>query len=933
MSFIDNNLKPIPKYIEPDTDQFIDLVRSPLSKYNDEIIKSFGCLDNQGLALDDDDSGNGHVYIDQLYILPKASVKRVAPEDFANLEIENKSIKENQLQNIASLIRNNPRLILLGDPGIGKSTLVQWLVCSLSHVSENYAKKQIGNLFPLVLTSRKLNLNSLSVCLSNQDFLDAIITSQGEKLASHLLDKTPAKQVFFNALKSGQLILIIDGLDEISSTIKGWLSNQLRMLLLEFPKIHLLLTARVVGFNNAEFWQAGTQVDENKPDTETDNSFIDEDEISKNFNLPVVYFLAPFTPDQRLQFAKNWMKNYLPPNEEQKKQFIEGIIEVSKHSMQLNALSRIPVLLNLICFILWRRGKLPNGRAELYQRIVETYLVTMDRVRLLARELSDEYDFQDIKNWLAKLALQMQAGNVFVMDNALLSINDESVLEDLRNEFPEFKDERLLQISQPQLEGFIQLQLTEAVDSSNVRTHCTQLINYISTRTGFLIPKGQIDNEEHYSFSHLSFQEYFAAYGISKILPKLQKGSSKLAILIETLDQSEWSEIWQLVFEELSLNGSSRREIEQYLELLFISPYHEDEDKDKDEGDVERTTGLKYARNTTQATLYAKLITNPAIKISNNRRVRILIELTAYFTIYENSEKSIVFTLLSQIKNSFELYTTALKNETVLTYQDIKLDNWSWLTKLSELLTLNLTASNFTNLEYLKNNHQMRILYLGYSNVESLEHITDLSNLEKLFLHHSKVKSIKPLLKLTSLKELTLSSTKVSSIASLKDLQGLIRLDLSRTNITCIDALSTMDNLESLFLSFTNISDFSIIQKIETLNRLSLESTKIDDLKHISKLKNLKYLSVENTNIKDFSLLNKLTSITDLDLCDTNFSDLSFISDLRDLNYLNVLGCKIDNYDELLNFKKLTRLYINESELDTELLYKLRERSVQIMNA
>ena len=131
-----------------------------------------------------------------------------------------------------------------------------------------------------------------------------------------------------------------------------------------------------MGFNQFDFWGISKRLRDNEIHVGISDSPIELDEdfvqASKNkqLYLPSLFYLAPFSPDQRKRFSENWVANYLPPNDEKKKIFIENIDEVSAHSFQLDALSRIPVLLNLICFIQWRRGKLPNGRAELYQRIV-----------------------------------------------------------------------------------------------------------------------------------------------------------------------------------------------------------------------------------------------------------------------------------------------------------------------------------------------------------------------------------------------------------------------------------------------------------------------------------------------------------------------------------------------------------------------------------
>ena len=73
----------------------------------------------------------------------------------------------------------------------------------------------------------------------------------------------------------------------------------------------------------------------------------------------------------------------------------EELVERLSEHESLDQLARIPVLLNMICFIYMRRGgRLPDGRAELYQRIAETYLTSLDQargVRFRDRKMNFDY--------------------------------------------------------------------------------------------------------------------------------------------------------------------------------------------------------------------------------------------------------------------------------------------------------------------------------------------------------------------------------------------------------------------------------------------------------------------------------------------------------------------------------------------------------------
>lgn len=170
----------------------------------------------------------------------------------------------------------------------------------------------------------------------------------------------------------------------------------------------------------------------------------------------------------------------------------------------------------MICFIQWRVGQLPNGRAELYQRIVATYLVALDRARKTQTSFTPDkmaYDFDDIKFWLGKLAWQMQCGQLIstTIEGAetdphyeIKEVEIQSSDDDSENETIYEPIARITTIYQTQLCQFFATQLHDIIFGDfdeNVRqqeaiNEAEKLITFLKNRTGFLIPKGQQTNPD-----------------------------------------------------------------------------------------------------------------------------------------------------------------------------------------------------------------------------------------------------------------------------------------------------------------------------------------------------------------------------------------------------------------------------------------------------
>lgn len=898
----------LPAYKKPNESQFIDLFSTALATYLREFFKDNRFLDNQGLMLDDNEhSKQGKlVNLDSLFVFPAASEQHITPEVFNTFNEQD--VDENTLS-LAQLMHNAPRLTLLGDPGSGKTTFIQWLSSSLAYDSQNAAHRYLGNLLPLVLTARRLKTDALPNIRSNIEsdetsdlFLSALIESMNPSIGQPLQQCLPLVK---ELLEKGQVILMVDGIDEISDQQSESLAKQLRQLLANYSSTRLILTARVVGFSHREFWFPELAKEQQNPVVDDGINLsknpITQQEVTPKQLYPL-YYLAPFDNARRTNFAQSWAKQYHPKQGE-----IPSFIQLLKNacfdSSSLNALSRNPVLLTMICFIQWRRGQLPNGRAELYQRIVSTYLVQLDQARRKDAGYSHQdlpFDYEDMEYWIAKLAWHMQCGDL--KEESLTQTKCSAPFEELEN--------RITSITASNLQLFFAAHIASITgDEDSANNDAEQLIEFIKKRTGFLIPKGLEGNEEIFAFSHLSFQEYFAGYFITQYWQEWSANEDELSKLQATLIWDTWQEVWQLAFEE-----TKRRRQSAMLEALF----------DEDTG---------FLADSDANLLLAKLLMNTTLRFEPVQKQRKLLQcwnvtnqlyMDGALTLFWSNKDTLDIVLqphqcthlsLGHLSHSqlqeFLPKLPIFTQLTTLSIRNQQLEDISVLAKITNLTRLVLANNQISNFTLLKELTSLVTLNLRNTNITDVSVLTKLARLNWLSLHNTQISDISTFPKLTNLSSLDLSNTQISDISVLANLTSLTSLYLNNTHINDISILPKLVNLTTLSLNDTKISDISALANLTSLTSLYLHNTQIIDISILAKLVNLSALSFSGAKISNISVLSKLRNLTHLGLNNTQPTDLSILLQLNTLQFLWLDKSTAKNHPEIIQQLEAKSVVIN----------------------
>ncbi|GCA88722.1 NACHT domain-containing protein [Microcystis aeruginosa] len=251
------------------------------------------------------------------------------------------------------------RLVVKGAPGSGKSMLLKYLALSYS---EGRFKNLSDRPVPILLELNRLNDANLTV----------------EKLEQHLVEACDrhnfpkANRFISQGLKDGRLLLLLDGLDEVSSGVRSSVVRCLKdfLELENYKKCRVIITCRTAVYHN---------------------EFVDNTEETLEID--------EFSDQQMRRFLQAW-KSEMPPEKS-----VEQLIQNLRARPKIMALARNPLLLTIIAYLYTDTPfVLPHSRAEFYTKATDVLLELRDQ----QRNIPNQYSGVNKRRVLQHLALYAQ---------------------------------------------------------------------------------------------------------------------------------------------------------------------------------------------------------------------------------------------------------------------------------------------------------------------------------------------------------------------------------------------------------------------------------------------------------------------------------------------------------------------------------------------
>lgn len=221
-------------------------------------------------------------------------------------------------------IQGQKRLIVLGDPGSGKTML-------LRHIAFTYARQGLYD-FPEHPIPVYLELNRV------ESAGNSLIEALTKSLENH---NFPGADGFIKSqLEKKSLLILLDGLDEVNASARPALVDQINDLWQKYPDNRILVTCRIAVYQG--------EIDD----------WVDQ-------KLEIIEF-----SDQQIQrFMTSWQKDM--PAEKS----IEHFFRTLQERPQIMALARNPLLLTMVAYLYTdTEFALPHSRSEFYSRSTDLLL-------------------------------------------------------------------------------------------------------------------------------------------------------------------------------------------------------------------------------------------------------------------------------------------------------------------------------------------------------------------------------------------------------------------------------------------------------------------------------------------------------------------------------------------------------------------------------
>ncbi|CAL9359693.1 HEAT repeat domain-containing protein [Streptomyces sp. enrichment culture] len=299
----------------------------------------------------------------------------------------------------------NRLLVVLGDPGAGKSTLVRHLSLTLAFGAAPDQPPALAGRVPLVIELRRYAEEQWRHS-GFEDFLTHLHDDYAQSVPRPVLEEL---------LASGRALVVFDGLDELfDPKVRARTAERIAAFAVRRPSARIVVTSRVIGYQRALLEGAG-----------------------------FTHFMLQDLDEERIgAFVRSWYRVSCPGDPLQAGRLVERLTSAVQDSRPLREMAGNPLLLTVLA-IIGRRQTLPHNRRSVYEHAVTVLVSHWDQAAKLIKaplpapvaEALDVLGPDERVELLRLLARAMQEGHSGIAGNHIHGPDLERVFRDYLQQY------------------------------------------------------------------------------------------------------------------------------------------------------------------------------------------------------------------------------------------------------------------------------------------------------------------------------------------------------------------------------------------------------------------------------------------------------------------------------------------------------------------